>query len=203
MRTLILDIGGVFYLGRPDATFWARWGARAGMTAEALEAEFWHGPDIEAANVGALSSDAYCARAGDRMGLEPDLVRQMTAEAFLADPNQRFADFVRELRGRGVPVSALTNSWSTEAALMARPLLAGLFDQVVSSCEVGLTKPDPAIFHLTLDRMGRAAGEVIFVDDTLAHVEAARGVGIETVWFRDTAAAMSEIERALGLGGQS
>lgn len=203
MRTLILDIGGVFYLGRPDAAFWARWGARAGMDAETLEAEFWHGPDIEAANVGEISSETYCARAGARMGLEPDMVRRMTAEAFLADPNPGFADFVRGLRGLGVPVSALTNSWSSAAALTERPLLAGLFDHVVSSCEAGLTKPDPAIFRLTLDRLGQAAGEVVFVDDTLAHVEAARSMGIESICFRDTAQAMGDIELALGLADQS
>lgn len=203
MRTLILDIGGVFYLGRPDAAFWARWGARAGLAPEILEAEFWYGPDIEAANVGVISSETYCTRAGARMGLKPDMVRQMTAEAFLAEPNPGFAAFVQGLRGRGVPVSALTNSWSTEAALMARPLLAGLFDQVVSSCEAGLTKPDPAIFRLTLDRLGQAAGEVVFVDDTLVHVEAARSLGIESIWFRDTAQAVGDIELALGLADQS
>ncbi len=186
MRTLLLDIGGVFYLGRPDAAFWARWAAQARMTPDALQAQFWHGPDIEAANVGAIDAAEYHRRAGKRMGLSPDLVRAMTEEAFLSEPNHAFADFVRGLRAEGLAVSALTNSWSSEAALKARPLLSGLFDQVISSRDVGLTKPNPAIFHLTLERLAVAAGEVLFVDDTLGHVQAARGLGIGGLCFEAT-----------------
>ncbi len=128
MLTLLLDIGGVFYLGRPDGAFWARWASEARMTSDALHAEFWHGPDIEAANVGAIDATEYHHRAGARMGLSPDLVRAMTEEAFLAEPNHAFAGFLRGLRAEGLAVSALTNSWSSEAQLKARPLLSGLFD---------------------------------------------------------------------------
>lgn len=195
MRTLLLDIGGVFYLGRPDAAFWARWAVEARMTPDALQAQFWHGPDIEAANVGAIDAAEYHRRAGARMGLAPDLVQAMTEEAFLAEPNLAFADFVRGLRTEGLAVSALTNSWSSEAQLKARPLLAGLFDQVISSRDVGLTKPDPAIFHLTLDQLGLPAGEVLFVDDTPGHVEAARSLGIGGLCFEATDQVCADIRR--------
>ncbi len=64
---------------------------------------------------------------------------------------------------------------------------------MISSCEVGLTKPDPAIFRLTLERLGVDAGEVLFVDDTPGHVEVARALGIGGLCFEATAQACADI----------
>ena len=65
-------------------------------------------------------------------------------------------DFVRELRGRGVRAALLTNNvreW--EPLWRAKlPEIDELFEVVVDSAFVGLRKPDPAIFELTLERLG-------------------------------------------------
>jgi epoxide hydrolase-like predicted phosphatase len=197
VRTLLLDIGGVFYLDHPDAAFWGRWAERAGSTPEEIQARFWNAEDAEAVSIGALSTDEFCRRAAPRLGLSPALVREMNSEAFLSGPNHAFVGFIQDVRRRGVPVSALTNTWSTEAAVRARPLFMGLFDCVISSCDVGVVKPDPRIFHLTLERLRSPPCDVVFVDDTIDNVEAGAAVGLHTVWFRDTAQAIADIEAAL------
>ena len=65
-------------------------------------------------------------------------------------------DFVRELRGRGVRAALLTNNvreW--EPLWRAKlPEVDELFEVVVDSAFVGLRKPDPAIYELTLERLG-------------------------------------------------
>lgn len=198
MRTLVLDIGGVFYLSKADDAFFARWAERAGRTAEALAASFWHGPDIEAANVGRIDAEAYFQRAGARLNLDPALIAEMVRDAFVGDFNHAFARYVRDLRERGAAVCALTNSWSSEADLMARPELAGLFDFAVSSHDAGVAKPDPAIYRLMIARVGRAAEAIVFVDDTLVCVEAARALGLHAVHFRDTAQAIAALAPLLG-----
>jgi putative hydrolase of the HAD superfamily len=55
---------------------------------------------------------------------------------------------------------------------------AELFDQTFYSYELGVAKPDPAYFAAILDRLDVPAGEVLFVDDNGANVEAARSVGL-------------------------
>ena len=57
------------------------------------------------------------------------------------------------------------------------------FDAVVISCEVGLSKPDPRIFRLCLERLGLPAPDVLFVDDRADNVEGAAAVGLRTLQF--------------------
>jgi putative hydrolase of the HAD superfamily len=193
-RALVLDIGGVFYLDRPDDAFWARWGEHTGTSGEHLKAGVWHGPDIEATNAGRLHRDAYFARTAARLGISPALTEAMIREAFSGGVNMALSEHVRGLRARGVAVHALTNNWSLERELKARPEFDGLFDIVVSSCEVGCAKPGADIYRLALKRIGRPADEIVFVDDTPACVETARMLRIRTVHFQTTEQAIREID---------
>lgn len=58
-----------------------------------------------------------------------------------------------------------------------------LFDDIVCSAEVGMAKPDPAIFVLAAERLGLGPSECVFVDDLDANVDAARQVGMQGVLF--------------------
>jgi epoxide hydrolase-like predicted phosphatase len=199
MRTLVLDLGGVFYpASEPDAAWWSRWASQCAMPADDLAARFWHGPDIERANVGAISAEDYYARSASRLNLAVDLVRAMVVELFVGEPNLALIDFVRALRASGVPVSALTNSWAPETELMARPEFSGLFDHIISSADVGTTKPGDAIYRIVMDRLGLAPADAVFVDDNAGNVAAARALGWEAIRFVDTAQAIAEIDRAFG-----
>jgi len=52
---------------------------------------------------------------------------------------------------------------------------------VVISCEIGLTKPDPRIYQLCLDRLGLAARDTLFVDDRADNIEGAARIGLRTL----------------------
>ncbi|MCC7266320.1 MAG: HAD family phosphatase [Caulobacteraceae bacterium] len=193
MKHLVLDIGGVFYLGKTDKAFWRAWAQRAGLAPDDLESGFWYGPDIEAANIGDIDRAEYCRRTALRIGATPQVISDVVQAAFNSEFNQALADHIRGLRERGAAVSALSNSWSSEAAILARPELAGLFDHAVSSADVKLTKPDPAIYRLALQRLGVSPRDVVFIDDTPGLVEAARRLGIGAIHFRDTAQVLAEL----------
>jgi epoxide hydrolase-like predicted phosphatase len=59
-----------------------------------------------------------------------------------------------------------------------------LFDDIVCSAEVGMAKPEPAIYTLAAERLGLEPSECVFVDDLDTNVEAARQVGMHAVLFR-------------------
>jgi putative hydrolase of the HAD superfamily len=61
--------------------------------------------------------------------------------------------------------------------------LEPLFDHVIASSALRLAKPDPQIFELALQILGCEVAQVVFIDDTAEHVEAARGLGIEAIHF--------------------
>lgn len=193
MRTLVLDIGGVFYRGWPAEDFWLKWTAQTGLSQPLIEDFLSRAPEARDARLGRISASAYYERAATRLGVAAVALRVLAEEAYLSDFNTTFADYVRQLRATGVPVSALTNSLSSEAELKARPQLAGLFDHVISSRDVGLAKPDPAIYRVLVDRLGLAASSILFVDDASAHVKAAEALGMETVHFRETQQAIADL----------
>jgi HAD superfamily hydrolase (TIGR01509 family) len=63
-------------------------------------------------------------------------------------------------------------------------------DALVVSEEAGVSKPDPAIFHLALERLGARAEETVMVGDSWpADIEGARAAGIRAIWFNPTGAA--------------
>jgi putative hydrolase of the HAD superfamily len=116
-------------------------------------------------------------------------------------PNEAMLDLVRRVRAAGRRTGILTNNvlefrdgWRGSLAL------AHLFDDVVDSHEVGLRKPNPAIYELAATRLSTVPERVVFLDDVLSNVEAARRVGMVGVLVdEDAAPAIAEVERLLGL----
>lgn len=97
-------------------------------------------------------------------------------------------DVLRELRGLGVSLYALTN-FSPDKFEWTRKQF-GWFDWfggIVVSGEERLVKPDPRIYQLLLDRYRLDAGDVVYVDDVAVNVDAARAVGMAAVRFTDPA----------------
>ena len=108
-----------------------------------------------------------------------------------------------ELTQSAVPLFAITN-FSHEFWPSFRTKEADFFDRfqdVLVSGEVGLIKPDPAIYHLALKRFGLAAEQALFVDDRQDNVDAAAALGIGGHLFGDAATLRAELVR-LGLLGR-
>jgi putative hydrolase of the HAD superfamily len=72
-----------------------------------------------------------------------------------------------------------------------------LFELVVDSAFVGMRKPEPEIYALTLDRLGLPASSCVFVDDIDLNCDAAREAGMHAVHFRDTEQAVADLEALL------
>ncbi len=97
---------------------------------------------------------------------------------------------VRDVKGMGLKTALLSNSWGTE---LYPPDLEGLFDVSLISGEIGLRKPDPAIFALAAQRVGTNPDRCIFVDDHPGHLEAAGEMGMTTVLHRTPAQTRDEV----------
>jgi putative hydrolase of the HAD superfamily len=129
-----------------------------------------------------------------------DLARLRSLYFDLLEPNREMIEFIRELRGRGLRAALLTNNvreW--EPLWRAKlPEVDELFEVVVDSAFVGLRKPDPAIYALTLDRLGGVRPEeCVFVDDLDVNCDTARALGMAAVRFESAEQAIPEIESAL------
>ena len=104
---------------------------------------------------------------------------------------------VRELRAEGYRTAILTNNVKEWGRYWKESIPIDLFDLIVDSCEVGLRKPDPAIFHLTCQRLGVKPEAAVFLDDTRRHVESARSIGLHAILVRDPRDALAELDAIL------
>ena len=125
-------------------------------------------------------------------------------EQYLAHlhPNQRLIEYMRELRGRDYKLAICTNNvreW--EPLWRAKLPVDEIFDVVVDSAFVGARKPERLIYDITLQRLGVEPHAALLIDDIELNCNAARELGINAVWFRDTEQAIQETEAILAGGG--
>ena len=93
-------------------------------------------------------------------------------------------ELARSLR-RDFKLSILSNAdLSLRHRLEQELAIHDLFDDIVCSAEVGLAKPDHAVFRLACERLGLTPAACVFVDDHEPNVDAAREVGMSALLFR-------------------
>jgi putative hydrolase of the HAD superfamily len=88
---------------------------------------------------------------------------------------------VRELRARGAKTALISNCSHSTRPIVDRLEIAAEFDAILLSFEVGMHKPDPAIYREALRRLGDVSPDrAVFVDDQPAYCDGAAVLGIET-----------------------
>jgi putative hydrolase of the HAD superfamily len=203
---LISDFGGV--LTSPLLEAFSRLQESHGIPLEALgramatvAAEHGAHPLAEL-ETGRLTEREFLARLEEAMAA--DVGRRISLENFAdawwshLELNEELLAYYRTLRDRGIALAICTNNvreWEPRWRGMFP--VDELFDVVVDSGFVGVRKPDPPIYRLTLERLGRSAERAVFVDDIEDNVAVARTLGMHGVHFRGTDAAIADIERAL------
>ena len=88
---------------------------------------------------------------------------------------------VRQLREQGYRLAICTNNIASFRDRWREQLPLELFDVVVDSSEVGVRKPDPAIYLLTCEQLGVTPEVSVFVDDHPGNVAAAEALGMAGV----------------------
>jgi epoxide hydrolase-like predicted phosphatase len=204
---VLFDFGGVF----TDSPFEAVRAMGADMGApvdEVLELVFgsydqdndhvWH--RCERGELDLDTARKSITASGRERGLEVDLFEMLKYMSSDGGPRTAVIDRTRRLRAEGYRTALVTNN-IVEFREFWRPMvpLDELFDVVVDSSEVGVRKPDPRIFHLTLDQLGGVAPErSVFLDDYPGNVDAARRLGMYGIVVEsDPGRALAELDRVL------
>ena len=181
---VFLDIGGVLYDDRVYAEAWRRALREAGgdFTDAAFDDEY-----------------AACRAGQDRsfrvhlatafLGPDPDLraLEARAARYWQYPPSALHADVVPTLHGlldAGYRLGVIANQPSQVRAAMERDGLVGFFEVWGVSDDLGLHKPDPALFRRTLELAGVAGERTVMVGDRLDYdMRPARAAGMHTVWL--------------------
>jgi putative hydrolase of the HAD superfamily len=204
IRAVISDFGGV--LTNPLSEAFAGWNAKVGADPGVLgmalmRATEEHGEHpVYALEKGQLTEDEFTAIV--QAQLPEDIKLEGFREVWFEHlhPNEPMIELMRELRDRGLRMAILTNNireW--EPLWRAKLPVDEIFELVVDSAFVGMRKPEPEIYELTLERLGDVrAEECLFVDDLDVNCTTAAGLGMTVVQYRDPEQARAEIRAAVG-----
>ena len=118
--------------------------------------------------------------------LEPELGHRPEMHGFreiyfeALQPNEPMIELMREIKRSGRRMALLTNNVREWEPLWRSMLpVDEIFELVVDSGFVGMRKPDPPIYELTIARLGGVSAEqCLFVDDVAVNVETARAIGM-------------------------
>ena len=112
-------------------------------------------------------------------------------------PDDRMAQAVQALRGYGITAVLVSNS------LGKRPYggydLTGLFDEIVVSGDVGLRKPEPAIYALAAEKAGAAPQRCVMIDDFEHNVAGAQAIGMHAIHHRTADETIPQLEALFGV----
>ena len=108
----------------------------------------------------------------------------------------------QQLKARGLRTAILSNMGDSvlESILGEFPWIQN-FDVLVWSFQLGIAKPDPAIYRHTLERLGTRPEETLFMDDRRVNVEMARALGLMAIEFT-TAERLRQELVAMGFEGE-
>lgn len=199
VTTVVFDLGNVLVEWDPHP-------AIAGGVGERAATDFLAADDVDffawnhQLDSGMTAADAEAQMAQDFPHWHPHVVayREHFERSLLGAIDGTVA-VLQDLVARDVDVFALTN-WPAELFPFARSRFSFLdhFTDIVVSGEVGVAKPDPVIFDILRQRMGRSLGSCVFVDDRVDNVEAAAAAGMDAIVFTTPAQLRRDLEaRAL------
>jgi 2-haloacid dehalogenase len=117
-------------------------------------------------------------------------------EESIAGPIQPTVEVVRALKQAGYPLYGLSN-WPAEKYYPLRESFEFLnwFEDIVISGDIKVAKPDPRIFAILLDRIGRPAQECLFIDDAVRNTTAAQALGFQTILFHSAEQLADELRK--------
>lgn len=111
-------------------------------------------------------------------------------------PNEELFAFIREKLKPHYKIGLLSNASYNVTKLLFNPEHMELFDAAALSYELGLTKPDPAMYQAIADRLHLPISECLLVDDQARHCAAAIDAGMQAVEYESVAQLRRDLAQA-------
>jgi putative hydrolase of the HAD superfamily len=123
-----------------------------------------------------------------------EILREVEVEIW-AHPIPGMLDWVSQLHAAGIKTALLSNMpWDLVKYVRTNCQWMEKFSFKTLSAEVGMIKPDPAIYEHTLRGLCVSAADALFIDDREPNIQAARALGIRAIQFRSIAQLKDELD---------
>ena len=198
VTTLFVDIGGVLLTDGWGHTFRKLAVKEFKLNLEELEDR--HGTTFETFEIGKLTLKEYLNLV---VFYHPRSFTRTQFQKFmfsLSESDSKMIGLIRQLKAKyGLKIVVVSNeSRELNAHRIQKFRLNEFVDSYISSCYVGLRKPDADIFRLALDVVQVSAEQVVYIENTQMFVQIAEGMGIRGIWHTDYKSTREKLAR-LGL----
>lgn len=201
VKTVIWDMGGVI-LRSEDWTPRKELAGQYGITLEGMYDFVFNSVSGKLATLGKIEEDAHWQDIGGQLHISSEALLEFREKFWQGDRlDSELVDFIRKLKPT-YTTALLSNAWTNARNVLtkSKPCIDA-FHVAVFSCEVGLAKPDPAIYNYILRLCSTEPDEAIFVDDFIENIEAANQLGIQGVLFKNASQAVQEVTALLKADG--
>lgn len=193
---VILDLGGVAVEFESDRLI-QQVAQVIGRAFDEVQQAVYH-DELLHFELGRLKPQAYYEGLKRRLALPWTYEQFVRAWNDILRENLEVTQLMQRLHKRH-KLMALSNTNELHLDYMRAMMPAlSVFDHWITSCEVGLRKPDPQIYLLALRRAGVRAEAAVYVDDRPELVEAGRGAGLTAIRF-ESGAQLEQALAALGI----
>jgi epoxide hydrolase-like predicted phosphatase len=199
LRAIIFDVGGVL-IRTHSRTGREKWATRLGMDSWEFENFVFNGESGRQTQLGQKTFDAHWRWLGDYFGLSEETLVEMRHDFFAGDVmNEPLVVYIKRLR-QTYRTGILSNFGDEARQLWTETFpFIDYFDGIVISCEVGLMKPVPQIYHLAAASVGVKVAEALFVDDFIENIEGAKRAGMQALHFADPETAQQQLIAITGV----
>ena len=197
IKAVVFDIGGVLEC-TPSHGIPQKWEARLGLPDGEINRRMktlWI-----AGSIGNMTEAEIYAQVPSLTGMTPAQLEEYWDDLwreYVGTLNVELTDYFRGLSSR-FKTAIISNSFvgarEREEALYRFSELTNL---IIYSHEAGVTKPDSRIFEIACEHLNIRPHEMIFVDDVLTNIDAARALGIHGILFTENAQAIAAIEACI------
>jgi len=203
IRALIFDMGGVLVRTASQESR-LRLARKLGLSLDELYDLVFNSEESLQAQLGSGSPEGPWQRIARQFGFDQEQLAAFQRDMFGADElDSELIDYIR-CRRQKYKTALLSNaSAGLERRLRDDLHIDDCFDVIVISALVGIMKPDPAIYHLVLRKLGVAPEEAVFIDDSPENVAGAAAVGIHAIRFTTREAVLKQLEQLLAKTARS
>ena len=197
IKAIIWDLGGVL-VRTADWTSREELAARLGTDLRTLSQIVFGDDGDYRSQVGEITAAEQWANVAKRLNIPAAEIPVVKKDFFAGDMlDSDLIDTIRGLKAH-YTVALLSNAMDDlRHEVLENWQIDDAFHHLVISAEVGMKKPDHRIYELTLEKVGVAPGEAVFIDDMPENIAAAQAVGMHGIRFVRKAQALAELETLL------
>lgn len=144
---------------------------------------------------GQIKSNAYWQKYAKILNL-PDITPIQLKKLYLEfTPNLGMLDLLKSLASKYQVVLLSNLNTDMKRVIIKRLKINKYFKHMIFSNDINMLKPDPAIYHFTLNKLDLSAQETLFIDDDKKNIRSAKKLGIKTILFTSEEKCRAELKR--------